>query len=221
MITGVLFSRLTAGCSASLLPCPTTYRNTLNGWSGVGEGWHRARGKCNLPRTTPKNAFTLIELLVALLLFALISVAGVSLVETVIGVQHRTAERAARLAQIQRAMFLLDADFEGLAAGPMLDQGSVAITRTGSQGPHRIVYRLENGGLHRTLDGHDRVILDRIAALRLRFYKSGKGWQDAPFTRDDASRPQAIELVAMLTPSPGEAGGPLRRVIALPTEAPR
>lgn len=181
-----------------------------------------SRARCQRAGAVPaSNGFTLIELMVALLLFALISLAGVSLVETVIGVQHRTSARALRLAQIQRAMVLIDADFESLSAGPRLDDGSVSLVRDGSQGPHAIAYRLEGTALHRVLDGQDRVIIDGLATFGMRFYKSGQGWSDVPMTPDDASRPLGIELTAVLSPQPGAMAGPLRRVIALPAEAPR
>ena len=91
-------------------------------------------------RAAHSAGFTLIEMMVALLLFALISLAGVSLVETMARMQRATAGRADRLADIQRAMFLVDADFGQLASGPDRAAGAVGFTRVSGNGDLAIRY---------------------------------------------------------------------------------
>ena len=160
--------------------------------------------------------FTLIEVMVSLLLFALISLAGINLIETVLGVQHRTEGRAERVSQIDRALFLVTADCEQLTGGPRLESDTVSLTRAGADHEHTVVYRFFGGSLHRSVDGTDREILGGLANANWRFYKSGKGWAALPSTQDDPSRPRAVELTATLAPQPNAVSGPLRRVIVLP-----
>lgn len=163
--------------------------------------------------------FTLIEMMVALLLFALISLAGVSLVETVARMQRATAGRADRLADIQRALFLVDADFSQLASGPDRAAGAVGFTRVSGNGDLAIRYWADRAGLHRTADGSDHVVLTGVGAVGWRFAKHGV-WVDMPSTPQDATRPRAIELMLQLQSGQLQsgAGGPVRRVIELPAE---
>ncbi len=58
-----------------------------------------------------EQGFTLIEMLVALALLALISLAGFALIQTVLNAQQRTDGRLERLAGLERAVYLIDADF--------------------------------------------------------------------------------------------------------------
>ena len=160
--------------------------------------------------------FTLIEVMVSLLLFSLISLAGINLIETVLGVQRHTEGRAERVAEIDRALFLVAGDFEQLTKGPLREGDSISLTRAGADRSHQISYRMMDGTLHRTFDGIDRGILAGLKTANWRFFKSGKGWSELPVTKDDPSRPRAIELVATLAPQPNAVSGSLRRVIALP-----
>ncbi|WP_420384147.1 type II secretion system protein GspJ [Novosphingobium sp.] len=166
-------------------------------------------------RTAPAAGFTLIEMMVALLLFALISLAGVSLVETVARMQRATAGRADRLADIQRALFLVDADFSQLGTGPDRAAGAVGFTRFSGNGDLAIRYWADLAGLHRTVDGSDHVILTGVQAVGWRFAKHG-AWVDAPTTPQDASRPRAVELTLRLKAGSGGVGGPVRRITELP-----
>jgi len=63
--------------------------------------------------------FTLIELIISLALFALIAMAGLSLVEALLNIQQRTSGRLDRLAELQRAMYVLDNDLTQASAGPI------------------------------------------------------------------------------------------------------
>ncbi len=170
------------------------------------------------PRVAQRSAgFTLIELLVALALFALISLAGVSLLETVIGVQGRTAGRAERLAELQRGLFMTTVDFEALTSGPVLDGDRVTLTRSSREGDYQLAYVVRDGALHRIVNGDDRVLIGAVRSARWRFLKDG-AWADAPATREHPERPNGIELVLDLAPAAG-LGGFVRCVIELPGEA--
>ncbi|MGB3738435.1 MAG: prepilin-type N-terminal cleavage/methylation domain-containing protein [Pontixanthobacter sp.] len=163
------------------------------------------------------SGFTLVELLVSLLLFALISLAGVGLVETVIGVQQRTETRAERLSEIQRALYLLGADIEQLSSGPLIENGSLLFTRGSAAGDYPVVYRYADGMLYRQAGTRELPMVAGVGGLSLRFFKNG-AWTNTPFTQDDMARPKAIELTLQLAPLPGQTAGPVRRVIELPDE---
>lgn len=163
------------------------------------------------------SGFTLVELLVSLVLFALISLAGVSLVETVIGVQQRTETRSQRLSEIQRALYLLTADIEQLSSGPLIEGGTLLFTRSSAAGDYPVVYRFAGGALYRQAGENNLPALSGVAGLQLRFFKNG-AWTQTPTTPEDTARPEAVEVVLELTPSPGESAGVVRRVIELPDE---
>ena len=168
-------------------------------------------------RRPASAGFTLIELLISLALFALISLAGVRLVETVATVQDRTAGRAARLAELQRAMFQITADFEQLTGGPARDGDRITLARSGQLGALPVVYHMRGGALHRTADGADRAVIGDVRAASWRFFKNG-AWTDQPTTTDDVSRPRAVELTVELGAGPRGRGGRIRRVFELAAE---
>lgn len=163
------------------------------------------------------SGFTLIELLVSLLLFALISLAGVGLVETVIGVQQRTEARSERLAEIQRALYLISADFEQLSRGPLDNAGGIALMRSSARGDYPVLYRLSGGSLNRRAADLELPVLSAVERVDLRFFKDG-AWTTTPVTPENPARPQAIELTLMLAPRPNQTGGLVRRVIELPDQ---
>lgn len=161
--------------------------------------------------------FTLIELMVSLALFALISLAGVGLVETVVGVQQRTDSRAERLAEVQRALHLITVDFAQLTMGPRRDGVSVSLERASAAGDYAVSYSSAADGLHRIANGTDRTILRHVGSIRWRFLKDG-AWLDQPTSQDQLQRPGAIELVLQLQFGPDRTGGLVRRVVELPDE---
>lgn len=163
------------------------------------------------------SGFTLVELLVSLVLFALISLAGVGLVETVIGVQQRTEARSERLAEIQRALYLIAADFEQLARGPLEEAGAITFTRSSAGGDYPVVYRLSGGSLYRRAADLELPVLSAVERVDLRFFKDG-AWTTTPVTEESPARPQAIELTLMLAGQPDQTGGPVRRIIELPDQ---
>lgn len=168
-------------------------------------------------RANDSSGFTLVELLVSLLLFALISLAGVGLVETVIGVQQRTETRSQRLSELQRALYLLTADIEQLSSGPLIEGGALLFTRSSAAGDYPVIYRFANGALFRQAGETELPVLNGVAGLRLRFFKND-AWTQTPFTLEDTARPRAVEVTLELAPRPGESAGPVRRVIELPDE---
>lgn len=175
--------------------------------------------------------FTLIEMLVALALFALISLAGVSLVDTVIGVQQRVEGRAERLAEAQRAVYLITADFEQMTSGPVRDEYEVRIGRASAAGTYPVTYRFADGALLRRTGDTERVLLPELASVSWRFLHDGAWTSEAtnPAAAPTAAvlpgavsgaereRPRAVELtIALAGTRPGPRGS-VRRVIELPS----
>jgi len=176
----------------------------------------------------PEEAgFTLIELMVSLALFALISLAGVALVESLMSIRQRTDGRLARVAEIQRAAFIVDNDIGQITAGPVEGAGDVLsfnrpIAAVGGL-PVRVRYRLENGTVIRSLDVQGRHVVQRVVggvrSLRWRYYASGSGWGDRwPATPEDIDRwPAGVAAEIVLGPGQG-IDGSVRRVVLLPAK---
>lgn len=180
------------------------------------------------PRRDPSAGVTLVEMLVALALMAIIGVAGFAVLEQVLRAQERTADRLARLGQMQRAMHLITLDFATALPGSLTmgdDAGSLAIARQGVA-VLQVDYRLDGGTLWRAVSEPDgqplarQALLPDVAAGGWRFL-SGTQWSDrwppdgAPARLGTAPNPRAVEL--RLTLADGRA---LRRVALLPQAAP-
>ncbi len=163
------------------------------------------------------SGFTLIELLVALVLFALISLAGLGLVEAMVRLERGSSGRLERLADVQRAMFLVGADFGQLVDGPDRSAQGIMFRRLTSDGVHNLLYRSDRAGLHRVIDGNDRLLLGEVGHIVWRFAKHG-GWTAEPRSRSDAARPSAVELSFQVQSQAGGLAGPVRKIIQLPAE---
>lgn len=160
--------------------------------------------------------FTLIEVVVALALFALISLAGLALVDTVLDVEHRTAGRLERLGDLERAMFVVGRDLEGIADAPLAGTAAaVAFVRRAADGrPVAVRYALAGTTLERVADGRPQAVLDGVTAVRWHYYAVPRGWQPRwPGPDGAAAWPLAVALDLTL---PGRFGGTLRRVVDLP-----
>ncbi len=170
----------------------------------------------------PVAGFTLVEMLVALLIFALLSAAGVALLAFGIDGRARSAQRLDTLAAVTRSRALLTADLAQAAPRPWRDSAGarqpafasggavlIGVVRRGwrndSGAPRaslqRVAYRLVDGRLERAtapmVDGAAEtapaVLLRGVGALQLRFHSAGQ-WRDRwqPATAD--ALPDAVEL---------------------------
>ncbi|GAA0728677.1 type II secretion system protein GspJ [Sphingomonas japonica] len=162
--------------------------------------------------------FTLIELMISLGLFALIAVAGLALVDSILGVERRTEVRFDRMADLQRAMLLMSTDIDQVARGRIIGGGSELIFTRAAPGfggpPVEIRYTLAAGSLIRTVQGIPQVVLTGVQGARWGFYE-GAGWQPRwPLSEETAEQwPRAVAVELSVSASPG---GMLRRVVALP-----
>lgn len=172
--------------------------------------------------------FTLIELMISLALFALIAMAGLGLVEALMNIQQRTEGRLDRLAELQRAMYVVSNDITQVTAGPIA--GNVAVLSFNrplpAEGglPVRVQYQLGAGTLLRGLRGRglpqgEQRVLQGVSSLRWSYYAPGLGWVDRwpPAPDRAATWPAAIAADITLAPG-GTVGGSLRRVTLLPAQ---
>ncbi len=164
-----------------------------------------------------ESGFTLIELMISLALFALISLAGVRMVESIAGISERTAGRADRLGELQRALFLITADLEQAQAVPRREGMRTILMRASAAGPQPVAYSLRNNTLFRAAGGNDQAIVGDVAAARWRFLTKD-GWVDQLSDAEDAQRPRAVEIILELAARPNRRSGTIRRVIELPGE---
>ena len=171
----------------------------------------------------------------ALAIFALIGVAGFSMLDQVLRTQRLTEGRLERLAELQRAMHLITLDFSQ-ARGASVDfmtgpEGSVlALRRNAVQatgGSVDLQYAVQDGGFVRqvstsTTDPPMRQPLLRdVTGVEWQFYDPIAGWADVwpPISRTVLSgqavpNPQAITITITLATD----GNQLRRVVLLPGE---
>lgn len=166
-----------------------------------------------------EEGFTLLELIISLGLFALIAVAGLGLLDSVLNVQGRTDTRLSRLADLQRAMFVIQSDLDQITRGEVSGGGSgIAFTRiAGGMGgpPMPVRYGAAEGVLVRSAP-QPQMLLQGVAGARWRF-RDGNGWIDRwpPSEERKAEWPRAVSVEMQVTGVQGPQGS-LRRVVVLP-----
>lgn len=168
-----------------------------------------------------EEGFTLLELIISLGLFALIAVAGLGLLDSVLNVQGRTEERLNRLADLQRAMFVIQSDLDQITRGAVSGGGSgIAFTRiAGGMGgaPVPVKYGAAEGVLIRSAP-QPQLLLHGVAAARWRF-RDGDRWVDRwPVSEERKGEwPRAVSLEMQIAGVSGPQGQ-LRRVVVLPDQ---
>jgi general secretion pathway protein J len=175
------------------------------------------------PQRPSEQGFTLIELMISLGLFALIAVAGLGMVDGILGVQARTEARLDRLSDLQRAMLVIDGDLDAVASGDLngtADGLSFVRSAPGMGGPALpIRYTLGEGVLMRMAGPQPQMLLRGVAGIRFRYL--GEGWSDRWPVEQEAMPPwpRAVEVVVTLAPGSGPQGS-LRRLVVLPDRPP-
>jgi general secretion pathway protein J len=170
---------------------------------------------------------TLVEMLVALALLAAIGLAGFAALEQVLLAQGRTAGRLDRLAEWQRALFVVTLDLTtALPASLSPAPGGVGLARQGDE-PLRVTYRLEEGTLWRSLAAPGaaapvrQALVRDVAGAEWRYLGADGTWaadwppEGMPAQLGAVPNPLAVELRLAL-----RDGGALRRIAAMPTGLP-
>jgi len=181
------------------------------GWPGGGAGRSGPSDK--------DSGFTLLELIISLGLFALIAVAGLGLLESVLNVHGRTETRLSRLADLQRAMFVVQSDLDQITRGAVSGGGSgIAFTRiAGGMGgaPMPVRYGAADGVLVRSAP-QSQMLLQGVTDTKWRF-RDGNRWVDRWPVSDERKDewPRAVSIEMQVGGMPGPQGS-LRRVVVLP-----
>ena len=167
------------------------------------------------------NGFTLIEMLIALLLFALISLAGIALIQAVLGVQRRADSRLERLAALQRTSYLIDNDLAQMTTGSLVTADREFRFRrhsvAASGGEDLVRYRLAGRDLVRAVGSRRHILLTGVAAMQVRYLEMPGGWREGwPPPQATDETPAAIDLSLSLDPAAGAPNGRFRRIVALP-----
>ena len=123
-------------------------------------------------------------MLIALGLFALIGVAGFTLLNSVLRTQDATDVRLGRMAEIQRAMLVVSSDLDQITGS--LGGGSAALSLQKADIGGNIVtvrYDLNGEAMTRTVvgPGGERVqtLLTGVSAVRWTFHRRRGDWLDA------------------------------------------
>jgi general secretion pathway protein J len=170
------------------------------------------------------NGFTLVELMVSLMIFGMLSAAGVALLTFSVRAQEAAEFRLGHLSEWRRASTLMAADFGQAAPRVHRDQSgaplsaftgaatSVGFVRRGwenldgTQRPslQRVEYRVAGGKLERVswprVDGSApraaATMLNEVKSIAFRYRVPTGEWRDRWDPEDADDLPLAVEMVA-------------------------
>jgi general secretion pathway protein J len=191
-----------------------------------------------------RDGFTLVEVLIALALFALIGVAGFTLLNSVLRTQGATETRLDRMAEIQRAMLVVTSDLDQVTGSIAGGGGGLSIRKFDVAGNIVAVrYELAGDRVNRVVSGPagERVqtLLTGVADARWSFHQRRGTWLDTwpqpapPAAPPGAPTPNpptrlladegltAVALDLTLNGVDGRPGATVRRLVSIPlTDAP-
>lgn len=191
-----------------------------------------------------RDGFTLVEVLIALALFALIGVAGFTLLNSVLRTQGTTETRLDRMAEIQRAMLVVTSDLDQVTGSVAGGGGALSIRKFDVAGNIVAVrYELAGDRVNRIVSGPDgervQTLLTGVADARWSFHQRRGTWLDTwplpapPTAAPGAPTPNpptrliadegltAVALDLTLNGVDGRPGATVRRLVSIPlTDAP-
>jgi general secretion pathway protein J len=175
-------------------------------------------------RRSAENGFTLVELMVSLMIFGMLSAAGVSLLTFSVRAQEAAEFRLGELSEWRRASTLMSADLGQAAARLHRDQGgaplpamsggpvSLGFVRRGWENVdgkprpslQRVEYRLSGNKLERLswqmVDGAQPraavTMLDGVRSVAFRYRMPTGDWRDRWDPEEADDLPLAVEMVA-------------------------
>jgi len=169
--------------------------------------------------------------IVALGLFALIALAGFTLLRSILDAQARTEARLARLSEIQRALFVVAGDLDQVSGRIEGGPDAIVFQKTDASGrPFVISYAVSGATLTRTVAGaggqRTQTLLGQVTAVRWSYRLSTLGWSPvstvppspaAPLMGPGGPEP-VVRAVALDLALAGPDGRPteVRRVVAVP-----
>lgn len=149
--------------------------------------------------------------MIALALFALIAVAGFTLLDSVLRTQSATETRLTRLAEVQRAMLVVSTDLDQIT-GALAGGGTALSLQKDDLSGGRVVVRYDLAGatLTRTVSGplgeRTQQLVDGVTSVRWRFHRRRGGWLDQwpqPTALDVVpASAQALPLDGAVAPAP-------------------
>jgi general secretion pathway protein J len=167
-------------------------------------------------------------MLVAMSIFAVIGIAGLGILDTVLRTNDRTEGRLERLAEIDRALLILRRDLAQLDAAPVtLTDDTLSFQRAGADRPVGIRFALDqNGTLTRNLadttgEPVAQTLLTEVSTADWRLMDGARRWQDNWPPGDDPAVPIAAELTLTLRLPMVSDPVSVTRLIALPEGARR
>ncbi|WP_372834827.1 PulJ/GspJ family protein [Puniceibacterium confluentis] len=175
------------------------------------------------------SGLTLVEMLVALAIFAVIGVAGLSILTTVVRVNERTGGRLDQLARIDRALLVVGRDMMQMdPADVRLGPEGLSFLNMGQQEVSPVRLGLTDGVLIRDLSGANsetvsQHLLTGVSELSWRLYSSSREWSESwPSTAgQDLALPIAAELTLRLDLPMIGGRTDIVRLFALPESARR
>ena len=188
---------------------------------------------------SPEAGFTLVEMLVALLIFAMLAVAGVWLLRQSVDTQAAIDHRLDTISAQERVAALFTADLGQAIARPQIGHAdsrqlsfrgtpsSVSLIRGGRANPdglprsslQRVEWRASQSNVsriaHLFLDGSDpgqpAIVQRGVEALTLRYRRADGSWTESFSSSEREVLPAAVELTAR-----PRGGPPLVVIAALP-----
>lgn len=167
---------------------------------------------------------TLIEMLVSLAIFAVIGIAGLTVIDTIAKTGERTEGRLERLAEIDRAFLVIRRDLAQITRmETRLNNESLAFRRFDADSAVGVTYKVENSVLTRSIQlsepgPTDQHLLTDVTIMRWRLLDRTKNWTSVwpPEGSTDPHRPMAAELTLEVNREGFERLQRITRIFTLP-----
>jgi len=176
-----------------------------------------------MTQPVPRSAgFSLIEMLVALAIFALVGVAGLTLLDTVLRSNRVTDGRLDAISALDRGLMVVTRDLTTSVPGTLvLDASGLSFERAGEDRLSLTLIRDKTGAMLRQITGGDlpdmveQTLFGGIEAADWQILDAQKQWHNTWPPASGPARALAAELTLTV-----EASGILRRLVELPLLAP-